>query len=149
VVSPAIAKKIVSGEPIPEVGMRGGIVHLILIQIKDDNLDEVEGLLASASDILMRREFTITSVTALLIVATCGFPFRELENPKEICKQTAKELTDSHFGKLKVLYAAVAGRIGLYGHPKIKWYGPLLPKFDLMLKQLVELNYGESAEYRQ
>jgi hypothetical protein len=50
---------------------------------------------------------------------------------------------------LKVLYANVAGRIGGYGHPKRVTFGPIVPKFDWILKQLVELNYGECGEYRQ
>ena len=146
--SPKSAKRILSGN-FPDVPMRNRIIHLLLVQVKDDNLDGVEPLITSASEILMQKDFAIQCVTSSLIVAFLGFPSKEPENPVEICRQTIRELTDNHRGKLKVLYANVPGRIGGYGHPKRVTFGPLVPRFDLILKQLVGLNYGEFGEYRQ
>jgi hypothetical protein len=106
-------------------------------------------LIASTIETLLQKDFAIQSVTVSLVVATLGFPFKKSENPDEVCRQTIRELTDNNRGKLKVLYANVPGRVGIYGHPQRKTFGPLVPRFDLILKQLVELNYGECGEYRQ
>jgi hypothetical protein len=146
--SPETVEKLLSGN-YPDVPMRNRIIHLLLVQVEDDNLDGVEALITSASEILMQKDFTIKCVTSSLIVAFLGFPSKEPENPVEICRQTIGELTDNHRRKLKVLYANVPGRIGGYGHPKLVTFGPIVSKFDLILKQLVELNYGEFGEYRQ
>jgi hypothetical protein len=121
----------------------------MLVQVKNDDLDETTELLASVIDVLMAKGFVIESFPVSLVIATVGFPFKEPENPAGICEQTARELTNKHSGKLKVLYANVSGRFGLFGHSKRMTYGPLVPRFDLILKHLVELNYGDRGEYRQ
>lgn len=143
-----LIEKILSGN-FPDVPMRNKIIHLLVIQVKDDNLDEVEALITSAVEILMQKDFVISFTAGSLITAFLGFPSKEPENPVEICRQTVRELTDNHRQKFKVLYASVPGRIGIYGHPKLATFGPLVPRFDLILKQLVELSYGEFGEYRQ
>lgn len=146
-VSPKDVKKILSGN-FPDVPMHNGDIHLVIVQVKDDDLSETTELIKSVLEIMVQNNFTIQSFLVSLVVSTSGFPpLREIKNPIQICRQTMKELTDKHPGKLKILYANIFGRFGEYGHPQRMTHGPLVPKFDLMLKQLIELNYGESAEY--
>jgi hypothetical protein len=147
-VSADVAKDIISGTPSQEVEMRDCLILFILVQVNDSDLNEVGDLITSVSDILIQKRFTIVSVTSSLLLATYGFPLKELNPLKEGCEQVVKELTNDHPKKLKVLHGNVQGKYGLYGHPKGKTFGPILPKFDSILKQLVELSYGEYGECR-
>jgi hypothetical protein len=93
-------------------------ISFILIQIKDDDLSGLEHSVTSVCDIILRREFMVDSVISSLIVATVGFPMKEIENPLQNCKQLAEELVRNHRGKLKVLYGSLAGKFGTFGHPQ-------------------------------
>ena len=143
-ISDEAAEKISTSAKGPsEVEVKSGIVSFILIQIKDDELNDIDRLITSASSILMEQGFMIVSVVSSLVVATIGFPVREVENPIKICERVVKELAGKHPHELKLLYGSLSGKYGAFGHPKSKRFGPILPKFGELLNQLTALKYGE------
>ncbi|HEY4416955.1 MAG TPA: hypothetical protein VGO57_14795 [Verrucomicrobiae bacterium] len=125
-----------------------GAIHLLLILIKDEDLNKMDQRISCVVETLLKTKcFIIESISLSLIVSRLDRPGTD-ENSSQTCEQAAIDLAGIIPGQTKTLYVHGNGRYGIFGHPKIKTIGPLLVGYDAVLTKLASLEYGEFQKYK-
>lgn len=146
-VSPNVAEKILAHPAESDFEpkeFQSAVVTLILVQLKDDDLHQVPDMIAKTCDILTEHNWVIETIVSSMIVAFIGPPFQTKRDPHQMCEQTANALIQNFSDKVKILHGDVSGKIGNLGSKTRFSFGPLLPNFSLIIKQLGELKFGKT-----
>ena len=121
----------------------------ILLQVRDDPVDQVPAHIAKAYDIIMRRQGAVWGVMSSMALATFGMPFSD--DPEKDHDQRAKSvarLVTELGSDIRLVHGTVDGLIGRYGGETRSVYGPLLPEFQHYVSALTALEFGQSAQVR-
>lgn len=124
-------------------------VCFILLQVRDDPVDEVSAHMTHAFDIILRRNGTICDVMSSMVLAIFGHPIsEELEKSNDQRAKSVARLVTELGADIRLVHGTVEGLVGNYGSPhRIRW-GPLLPGFARYVNALTALEFGQSAEVR-
>jgi hypothetical protein len=119
----------------------------ILLQVRDDPVDQAPAHLAKAFDIIQRRDGMVWGVMSSMAIATFGLPFsddpeRDLDQRAKTIARLTAELGDS----VRLIYGTVDGLLGNYGSEHRFVYGPLLPGFERHVSALTALKFGQAVE---
>src|SRR5690348_11350840 len=112
----------------------------ILLQVRDDPVDQLPAHLAKAFDIIMRRQGAVWGVMSSMALATFGLPFSD--DPEKDHDQRAKSVARlvTELGPdIRLIHGTVDGLIGRYGGEGRSVYGPLLPNFQRYVGALTAL----------
>jgi hypothetical protein len=122
-------------------------ICFILMQVRDDPVDQVQAHLETAFDIILRRDGTICDQMASIVLSIFGHPI-EID-PERASDQRAKSvarLMTELGANIRLVHGTAAGMIGNIGSPQRFHYGVLLPDFARYLTALTALKFGQSAE---
>lgn len=119
----------------------------ILLQVRDDPLDQVPAHLSKAIDVIMRRDGMLWDVMSSIALATFGLPISD--DPGKDRDQRSKvvaRLVTELGSDIRLLDGDVGGFLANCGSPSRFHYGPLLPDFRRYLSALTALEFGHVAE---
>jgi hypothetical protein len=119
----------------------------ILLQVRDDPLERMPEHMATAFDILLRREGMVWDTMSSLTLATFGLPISD--DPGRDRDQRTKSVAHlmTELGAdVRLVYGTVDGFLGNCGSPERFHYGPMLPGFARYLQELTKLEFGQAAE---
>ena len=125
-------------------------ICFILMQVRDDPVDQVQAHLETAFDIILRRDGTICDQMSSFVLSIFGHPIET--DPERASDQRAKSvarLTTELGANIRLVHGTAAeGLVGNYGSPDRIHWGPLLPGFAQYVNALTALEFGQSAEIR-
>ena len=119
----------------------------ILLQVRDDPVDQAQAYLAAAFDIIVRRDGLICDQMSSFVLSIFGHPI-EME-PERASDQRAKSvarLMTELGANIRLVHGTAAGLVGNIGAPQRVTYGVLLPGFARYMTALTALEFGKSAE---
>ena len=124
-------------------------ICFILMQIRDDPVDQVQAHLETAFDIIIRRDGTICDQMSSFVLSIFGHPI-EID-PERASDQRAKSvarLVTELGSNIRLVHGTAAGLVGNIGSQQRFHYGVLLPNFARYMSALTALEFGQSAEIR-
>jgi hypothetical protein len=146
-VSKNVANTIVEGKPLPDLGIRAGKIEFVLAFVRGDSIDQNSERIALVSD-LAKHEWTVDSMVSSLLIITSGdglFPrARHSVSSRTIF---VNDLLQQLSGDLKIVHGATAGHFGNFGSSKRMFYTFIIPKFDLALARLGQIDFGKIEEF--
>jgi hypothetical protein len=123
-------------------------ISFILLQVRDDPVDQAQAHMAHAMDIIMRRGGWC-DVMSSLALSVFGLPVSEdVEKSNDQRAKSVARLVTELGANIRLVHGTTEGLIGNYGSPERFHYGPLLPGFARYLTALTSLEFGQSAEVR-
>jgi len=125
-------------------------ICFILLQVRDDAVEQTPAYIAQAIDIILQRGGTVCDVMSSTILAVFGFPIGE--DPEKNRDQRSKSVARLVTGlgtNVRMVYGAADGLVGNIGHARRLHYGPLLPGFAHYLTALTALEFGRAVETRR
>jgi adenylate cyclase len=124
-------------------------ICFILLQVRDDPVDQVSAHIAHAMDIIIQCDGTVCDIMSSMVLAIFGLPLRE--DPEKSSDQRAKSVARlvTELGtNIRLVYGTTEGLVGNYGSSDRFHWGPLLPGFARYMTALMALEFGQSAEIR-
>ena len=124
-------------------------ICFILLQVRDDPVDQVQAHMTHALDIIIRRNGTVCDHMSSLVLAIFGHPISEdLDRSNDQRAKSVARLVTELGSNIRLVHGTIEGLVGNYGSPhRIRW-GPLLPGFAQYVNALTALEFGKSAEVR-
>ncbi|HET6160377.1 MAG TPA: hypothetical protein VFE34_18680 [Dongiaceae bacterium] len=122
-------------------------IHFILLQVRDDPLDQAPAHMGKAFEIIVRREGNVWGIASSIALAAFGLPFEE--DAERAIGQRAKSvarLVTELGSDIRLVHGTVDGLLGNLGAPEHLHHGPMLPRFSHYLAALMALEFGRSAE---
>ncbi|MEZ5831098.1 MAG: hypothetical protein R3D05_07950 [Dongiaceae bacterium] len=119
----------------------------ILLQVRDDPVEQVPALMSQAIDIIVRRNGSVWGVTSSLALASFGPPFSD--DPERDLDQRTKSIARllTELGpNVRIVYGNADGLLGNCGSANRPHFGPVLPDLARHLAALMALDFGQSAE---
>ena len=122
-------------------------VCFILLQVRDDPVDQVQAYMTHAFDIILRRNGTICDIMSSMVLAIFGHPIsEELEKSNDQRAKSVARLVTELGSNIRLVHGTAEGLVGNIGTPQRFRYGALLPDFARYLNALTALEFGQSAE---
>lgn len=124
-------------------------ICFILMQVRDDPVDQVQSHVATAFDIIIRRDGLVCDMMSSVVLSIFGAPVQM--DPERASDQRAKSvarLMTELGSNIRLVHGTVPGLIGNIGSSQRFHYGPLLPDFARYLSALTTLEFGQSADIR-
>jgi hypothetical protein len=124
-------------------------ICFILLQVRDDPVDQVSAHIAHAMDIIIACNGTVCDIMSSTVTAIFGLPISDdLDKSNEERAKSVARLVTELGANIRLVHGAVEGLVGNYGSPDRFHWGPLLPGFARYLTALTALEFGHSAEVR-
>jgi hypothetical protein len=124
-------------------------ICFILLQIRDDPVDQVSAHMAHAMDSIVRCDGTVCDIMSSMVLAIFGLPISvDLEKSNEERARSVARLVTELGANIRLVHGSVEGLVGNYGSPDRFHWGPLLPDFARYMSALTALEFGQSAEMR-
>jgi hypothetical protein len=124
-------------------------ICFILLQVRDDPVDQVSAHMAHAMDIIVRRNGTVCDIMSSMVLAIFGHPIsEELEKSNDQRAKSVARLVTELGANIRLVHGTTEGLVGNYGSPDRIHWGPLLPGFAQYVNALTALEFGQSAEIR-
>jgi hypothetical protein len=144
----------VADEPVrnprpPRLDLQPASICFILLQVRDEPVEQAAAAIATAMDLIVRRSGLIMNVMSSMMLAVFGLP--ESDDAAKDRDQQAKTIARlvTELGPdVRLVYGTVDGLVGTYGSSERVTYGTLLPGFARYLNALTALEFGKSAEIR-
>ena len=122
-------------------------ICFILLQVRDDPVDQVPAHMAHAMDIIVRRNGTVCDIMSSMVMAIFGHPIsEELEKSNDQRAKSVARLVTELGSNIRLVHGTAEGLVGNIGTPQRFRYGALLPDFARYLNALTALEFGQSAE---
>ena len=124
-------------------------ICFILLQVRDDTIEQVPASMAEAMDIILQRNGTVCDVMSSTLLAIFGFPISD--DPEKNRDQRSKSVVRlvTELGpNVRLVYGTVDGLVGNFGMARRFHYGPLLPGFARYLAALTALEFGQAVEVK-
>jgi len=121
-------------------------IGLLLCQVRDDDVDTIAHLSATATDLLTGAGAIVETSRSSLIVATFGAVDFGAETA--LLEPTVGRLRDRMKGDVRLVYGRTMARIGNIGGASQLSFGSVIPRFGDWLVALTALAYGEAKELR-
>lgn len=144
-----VADELVRRPRLPRVGLASAPVRFILLQVRDEPVEQAAAAIATAIDLIERRSGMVTDVMASMVLAAFGLP--ESDDAEKDRDQQAKAIARlvTELGPdVRLVHGAADGLVGTFGSAQHMHYGPLLPGFARYMAALIALEFGQSAEVR-
>lgn len=122
-------------------------LSFILLQVRDDPVEQAPALMSKAFDIIVRRDGIVWGVASSIALASFGSLFSD--DPDRDRDQRAKSVArlETELGSnVRLIYGSVDGLLGNCGSSERFHYGPMLPGFARYLTALTALEFGQAAE---
>lgn len=122
-------------------------LRFILLQVRDDPVEQASAHMATAFDIIERRQGTVWGVASSMALASFGPPFSDdAERASDQRAKSVARLMTELDPDIRLVHGTVDGLLGNCRSPERMHYGPLLPQFARYLSALIALEFGQSAE---
>jgi len=144
-----VADELVRNPRPPQMGLSPASIRFILLQVRDEPVEQAAVNAAKAIDLIERRNGMVTDVMSSMVLAVFGLP--ESEDAEKDRDQQAKSVARlvAELGQdVRLVHGTAGGLAGTFGSPQHVHYGPLLPGFARYLTALMALEFGQSAEIR-
>jgi hypothetical protein len=123
-------------------------ISFILLQVRDDPVEQAQAHAAQAMDIIMRRGGWCDMMSSL-VLAVFGLPTSDdLEKSNDQRAKSVARLVTELGANIRLVHGTTSGLVGTYGSPQRFHYGALLPGFAQYVTPLMALEFGQSAEIR-
>lgn len=144
-----VADELVRRPRLPRVGLAPAPVRFILLQVRDEPVERAAAAIATAIDLIERRNGMVTDVMASMVLAVFGLPESgDAEKDRDQQAKAIARLVTELGSDVRLVHGATNGLVGTFGSPQHMHYGPLLPGFARYLAALTALEFGQSAEVR-
>lgn len=122
-------------------------ICFILLQVRDDPVDQVPAHMAHAMDIIVRRNGTVCDIMSSMVMAIFGLPVSDdLEEANDQRAKSVARLVTELGPNIRLVHGTTEGLVGNVGSPHRFHWGPLLPGFARYMTALTALEFGQSAE---
>ena len=121
-------------------------ICFILLQVRDDRADEVLAHMATAIDIILRRNGMVCDVMSSVVLSMFGFPVgNDMDEASDQRAKSIARLLTELGSNIRLVHGTAEGLVGNFGSPQRLHYGPVLPGFARYMTALLALEFGQSA----
>ena len=115
--------------------------------MRDDDIENVQKQLERALPIVIAGDGLVENVAVSLVIATFGtLPLKESELEDNRARVAARLM--SELGpEIRLVHGSAVGLVGNFGTDTVIHYGSVLPNFGQILQRLLQLEFGQSAEF--
>lgn len=131
----SIVSKVLNGEKLEKKISACDDVSFVLVQLRDDVIDDAVRAAQKSLDIIATHEGSIYLASSFLILAAL--------NEASKCKELANALHIALGENGKVVFGSSPGYIDAIGSSKYQVITPMISSFGKCLKELVNISYGE------
>jgi hypothetical protein len=123
-----------------------GDIELVLVWMRGSTPAEVSARVGKVSETAINHGAVVHDlVGSLVIIAFGSLPIKQ-ETPQARLA-LIKALRQEWVEDMKILHGAVRGFFGLIGGQPRQSHSFIVPKFDVMLSILLQMNYGQVEEF--
>ena len=142
-----VADELLNNPRSPRLETQRADISFILLQVRDDPLDQVQAHMANAIDIVLRRNGTVCDIMSSMAMAIFGHPISEdLDKSSDQRVKSVARLVTELGTNVRLVHGTTEGLVGNVGSPHRLTYGALLPGFARYMTALTALEFGQSAE---
>jgi hypothetical protein len=147
-VSKEAARAIVEGKALPDLGIRAGRIEFVLAFVRGDSVEQNSERIALVSDLAMKHEWIVENMVSSLLIVTFGYGLLHATQHSASSRTIfVNDLLQQLSGDIKIVHGATAGHFGNFGSSKRMAYTFLVPKFDLALARLGQIEFGKIEEF--
>lgn len=117
-------------------------ISLILVQVKDDDIERASGLISQLVDSITAANGTVFHIVSSIVIATFDFGAEVPPNAEKRCDVTANTLQQALGINGKILFGNCEAKYGNFGSPTRIQFGPFIPRLSDLLSQLGNLDFG-------
>ena len=133
----------------PRIGLNPASIRFILLQVRDEPVEQAVATIAKAIDLIERRNGMVTDVMSSMVLAVFGLPDSDdAEKDRDQQAKTVARLIAELGPDVRLAHGTADGLIGTFGAPQHMHYGPLVPGFARYLNALIAVEFGEAVEIR-
>ena len=126
--------------------LQPAMIPYIILQVRDDDLARVGGLLDQAFEAVMDADGAIMSVMSSVVTAAFGMPVRVPDDEAIAQRDKAMARLRGDLGpNVRTVFGCADGLYGGVGTRRMS-YQALIPDFSTPLERLLRLEFGASAE---
>jgi len=147
-ISKNVANAIVEGKPLPELGIRAGKIEFVLAFVRGDSIERNSERIALVSDLAVKHEWIVNDMVSSLLIITSGYGLLPTAQHSSSSRTIlVNDLLQQLGGDIKIVHGATAGHFGNFGSSKRMSYTFVVPKFDLVLARLGQIEFGKIEEF--
>ena len=124
-------------------------VQLLLVQVKDKDVEQASALISEVVEEITMAEGTIFHIVSAIIIATFDFGSRADANPEVQCEAVVSSLRKRLGNDISALYGMCIAVYGNFGSPNLMHYGPFIHNMSDLLAQLRNLELGSFQKIEQ
>jgi len=117
-------------------------VPLLLVQVRDDQVDQASNLIAKTVESILAADGTVFHIISSIVIATFDFGFNNSDDAEKRCEAAAHSVSQLLQNDGKILYGLHAAVYGNFGTPTRMHYGPFIRDIGNLLEQLRNLEFG-------
>lgn len=121
-------------------------ISFILLQIKDERMDDLKDMLSKVTEVLCKNNGFITGIISNTILAIFGFPPENDQNSVVDLENVVTSLLKAVEENVRLVYGKKEGLLGNFGTAERLYYGPIFKNFDDVLLALRKVDYGEALK---
>ncbi len=146
-ISPEVLEKILRETPSESQPPETQHFQYVVVFAEDSNAQKIPEAIAKILEICVQHRANVSHMSAALFVAILGVPFPDL-NSAELRHKLVDALLREDSVRLRIAHGECDGIVGLFGGPKPKrrMYGEVIPGFSMILKKLLETDFGTAVE---
>ncbi len=128
-----------------ELQMESVTIDFIVILIRDEPIEKVPMFCSQIMQQISANKGVAISVASSLVVAIFGFPLGA-DNRTANRRECVESLMNTLKEDIKLIHGKSSGFLGNLGTAQSMHYSALIPKFNDILKQLCEMDFGRMNE---
>jgi hypothetical protein len=144
-ISPEVMEKILRDTPSESRPFETRHFQFVVVIADDKNVGEVPATISKILEIFMQHRANVSHVSSALFVGVLGAPSPEHNSPEARRKLVDALLRDNTV-RVRIAHGECDGAVGLFGGPKRRTYGEVIPGFPVILKKLLEAEVGTAVE---
>ena len=117
-------------------------VPVMLVQVRDDDIERAASLIATVVESVSAADGTIFHIISSIIVATFDFGFNDLTDAESRCQAAAQSVHRILQNDCKILYGSPVAIYGNFGTPTRIHHGPFFRGISDFLEQLRKMDFG-------
>jgi len=134
------------GSPVSKPPMSHGIVHFLLIQVRDETFLDAERNVGTAIEICHKMGGTIMAVASSFLFVTFGATVQKEDNVRDSASAASEHLSATLGNNVKIISFSGNTAYGIYGTSNFMVYGAIIPIFDRYLGELCRVSFGQIVE---
>ncbi len=124
----------------------GGKVALILVQVRDDQVEVAKETLSQVVESIMAADGTVFHVVSALVIGTFDFGVTDWAGAERRCEAAAHSVQGKLRERVKVLYGMCDAIYGNFGTPTRIQHGPFIKGLEGLLERLRDLDFGAAQK---